>query len=66
VNSHWVLSVSDNGIGMTQKPEHYAQRGFGLSSMRERASAIGGQFQIDSKPGEGTRVSVRLARRRSA
>lgn len=61
--AHWVLSVSDDGIGMTQKPETYAQRGFGLASMRERALAIDGQWQIESRPGEGTRISVRLKKK---
>jgi len=28
--------------------------------MRQRASAIGGDWQIESKPGRGTRVSVRM------
>jgi signal transduction histidine kinase len=65
-NLHWVLSVSDNGRGMNQKLETYAQRGFGLTSMRERAGAIGGQWQIESRPGEGTRVSVRLPKRKLA
>jgi signal transduction histidine kinase len=30
--------------------------------MRERAGAIGGSFEIDSKPGVGTRIIVRLPR----
>jgi signal transduction histidine kinase len=31
--------------------------------MRQRAGAIGGEWQIESQPGEGTRVSVRMAKR---
>jgi len=31
--------------------------------MRQRASAIGGEWQIESEPGHGTRVSVRLLKR---
>jgi len=31
--------------------------------MRQRASAIGGEWQIDSQPGRGTRVSVRVLKR---
>jgi signal transduction histidine kinase len=63
-SDHWVVAVADNGRGMGQRPELYAQRGFGLTSMRERALAIGGQWQIDSRQGEGTRVSVRLPKRK--
>lgn len=59
----WALVVSDNGRGMYGSPESNAQRGFGLNSMRERAGAIGGEWEIDSRPGKGTVVSVRMLRR---
>jgi signal transduction histidine kinase len=58
--AHWILAVEDDGIGMKQGPEHSARQGFGLSSMRQRAGAIGGEWQIASEPGRGTRVSVRM------
>jgi signal transduction histidine kinase len=31
--------------------------------MRQRAGAIGGDWQIESEPGHGTRVSVRMMKR---
>jgi signal transduction histidine kinase len=58
--THWVLSVTDDGCGLEQTPEASAQEGFGLMSMRERATAIGGEWYIESQWGAGTRVSVRL------
>jgi signal transduction histidine kinase len=61
--AHWVLAVSDDGAGMEQSPELSARQGFGLSSMRQRAGAIGGEWQIESEPGRGTRVSVRMLKR---
>jgi signal transduction histidine kinase len=64
--AHWVLAVEDDGRGMDQRPEFYAREGFGLTSMRQRASAIGGEWQIESQPGTGTRVSVRLPKRKAA
>jgi signal transduction histidine kinase len=64
-SSHWIMSIADDGVGMEQRPELYARQGFGLSSMRQRAGAIGGEWQIESQPGAGTRVSVRMARRAS-
>jgi signal transduction histidine kinase len=64
--AHWVMSVEDDGRGMEQRPELYAREGFGLTSMRQRASAIGGEWQIESQPGAGTRVSVRLPKRKAA
>jgi signal transduction histidine kinase len=60
----WELAVADDGVGMDEHPELYASEGFGLSSMRQRAGAIGGEWRIESHPGAGTRVSVRMAKRR--
>src|SRR5262249_40175701 len=54
--SHWELAVADDGVGMARSPDLSANEGFGLTSMRQRAGAIGGQWQIDSEPGHGTRV----------
>jgi signal transduction histidine kinase len=62
--AHWELAVADDGVGMEQHPELYASEGFGLISMRQRAGAIGGEWLIESRPGAGTRVSVRMAKRR--
>jgi signal transduction histidine kinase len=59
-----MLCIRDDGVGMQQLPELYAQQGFGLANMRERAESLGGRWQIDSQPGEGTRVSVRIPRNR--
>ena len=62
---NWELAVADDGVGMEQGPDVYAREGFGLSSMRQRAGAIGGEWRIDSTPGAGTRVSVRMLKRAS-
>ncbi len=64
--AHWMLSVEDDGRGMEHRPEWYAREGFGLTSMRQRASAIGGEWQIESQRGAGTRISVRLPKRKAA
>jgi len=63
--AHWELAVADDGAGMEQGPELSARQGFGLASMRQRASAIGGEWQIASEPGHGTRISVRMLKRAS-
>jgi signal transduction histidine kinase len=57
-----LLCIHDDGRGMRLQPELYARLGFGLNNMRERAESLGGQWQIQSEPGEGTRVSVRIPR----
>ncbi len=61
--AHWALSVADDGVGIDEHKELYSGEGFGLTSMRQRAGAIGGEWRIDSQPGNGTRVSVRLPKR---
>ncbi len=48
------LRVADDGRGF--EPARGAGRGFGLQSMRERLARLGGQVEVESKPGGGTRV----------
>jgi signal transduction histidine kinase len=52
-----VASIWDDGVGFN--PD-FVRRGefprFGLSTIRERASSIGGSLAIESTPGEGTTV----------
>jgi signal transduction histidine kinase len=53
------LEVSDNGKGMT--PARVAHgTSLGLLGMRERAQLWGGEVTIQSAPGKGTTVVVRL------
>jgi len=51
-----LAEVSDDGTGFD--PESPA--GVGLRSMRERTRALGGKLEVDSEPGRGTRVRVRI------
>jgi signal transduction histidine kinase len=57
-----LLCIRDDGAGMHNAPALYAQQGFGLNNMRERAESFGGQWRIESEPGTGTSVSVRIPR----
>jgi signal transduction histidine kinase len=48
------LEVQDNGVGFDSQsafPGH-----FGLNTMRERATDLGGRVDIESRPGAGTMV----------
>jgi NarL family two-component system sensor histidine kinase LiaS len=47
-------TIRDDGIGFD--PDG-ARDGFGLRSMRERASALGGRVEVESAAGAGTRIS---------
>ncbi len=69
-----VVSVTDNGIGVAAEDiprlfqpfqrlhlrRHYEGNGLGLALVRQVATAHGGEVQMQSQPGVGTRVSLRL------
>ena len=55
------LEVRDDGCGFGPTGEA-VNGGLGILGMRERATHAGAQFALDSAPGRGTRVGVRLAR----
>ena len=57
-DGYLLLQVSDDGDGfdMSQVPAGH----MGLNTMRQRVAALGGEYQVSSKPGGGTSVSVRL------
>ena len=55
------VEIRDDGRGMPDPQESSSVRtGVGLTSMRERASELGGSLVVESLPGGGTRVSARL------
>jgi signal transduction histidine kinase len=50
-----ILDVEDNGMGF-EMAETEQRLGHGLLNMRMRAHAVGGQLEVNSVPGKGTRV----------
>jgi len=56
------ITVSDQGTGFElaelDQRSKAGQVGWGLFSIRERLTLLGGQFEIDSAPGKGTRVRL--------
>ncbi|CAN5856925.1 hypothetical protein BH23ACT1_BH23ACT1_00320 [soil metagenome] len=55
-------TVADDGIGFDPQARAILSRRLGLTSMRERAQALGGTTVISSQPGAGTTVSVTVPR----
>ncbi len=54
-----MLRVSDNGLGFSlQAPRKPAS--LGLMGLRERAHLLKGTITVDSAPGQGTRIEVRI------
>jgi len=63
------VCVSDHGCGfdLAEAEKHASEhRGFGLFSARERLGLRGGSLEIDSAPGDGTRVVASVPRYSSA
>jgi signal transduction histidine kinase len=52
-----LLEVADNGTGFDPG---LASGGLGLTSMRERAAAVGGMLRVTSTPGAGTKVRMEV------
>jgi PAS domain S-box-containing protein len=59
VNRSLVIHVADDGIGFNPsklKSRLYDNQGFGLFSIRERLRHLGGQMEVKSIKGRGTRI----------
>jgi signal transduction histidine kinase len=54
------LRVADDGCGFDPEEAATRSRRLGLTSMRERAEALGGSLEIDSRPGDGTTIEVEV------
>jgi PAS domain S-box-containing protein len=62
-DSQLLATVIDNGVGFDYEriEANAVQMGhFGLLSVRERLEYMGGQFQIESAPGQGTKVILTM------
>lgn len=59
VNGVLEMDIRDDGIGFDHE-EVRSRKTFGLMGMRERALQFGGESRIDSKPGSGTTVRIRI------
>jgi signal transduction histidine kinase/ligand-binding sensor domain-containing protein len=58
------LGVRDNGAGFEPAAVFAREdRHYGLVGMRERVQAVGGDFHLDSTPGKGTNLTVRIPRK---
>jgi signal transduction histidine kinase len=54
------LVIEDNGRGFDPKTGGTAGGHLGLAGMRERVALLGGTIEIESAPGEGTTIQVRV------
>jgi len=57
------LQVKDDGKGFPAKTngaQWFRHLGFGLFSLRERLSQLGGDLEVESRPGQGTSVRITI------
>jgi signal transduction histidine kinase len=61
-NRIFCCSIEDDGVGFDVRAveSDCKRRGLGLIGMQERLNAIGGTLSIDSEPGRGTKILIRL------
>jgi two-component system sensor histidine kinase UhpB len=58
-----VLTIEDDGVGFDSEAQRTGKAGYGLTTMRERAEAVGGTFEAYSEKGKGARIRVEVPRR---
>ena len=54
------LRVEDDGVGFHVEEAFARRESFGLAGMRERVALVGGRFQVESRPGRGSTISIEL------
>jgi PAS domain S-box-containing protein len=55
-----IFIVADDGAGFNPKDKKKRGKGMGLTGMKERVALLGGSLEIESAPGRGTTVYVRI------
>jgi signal transduction histidine kinase len=59
LNGAVTVEIRDDGRGF-DPAEAAERRGMGLALMRERVTELGGSFRLDTAPGDGAAIMVRL------
>ena len=63
-DNHVVLVVEDDGVGFDPAAIAGGENGIGLAGMKERAAIIGATLQVESAPGRGAAIFLRVPSRR--
>jgi len=62
------VSIQDNGNGFDyselESSGYFENPGHGIFNMKERASYIGGTFELETAPGKGTKIQITLSLKR--
>ena len=60
LDRHVELRIDDDGIGFSTTDGAARARGLGLLSLDERSKLLGGSFDLETGPGKGTHICIRL------
>jgi len=55
------MVIEDDGVGFELGDPKAGSDGIGLASMRERAALVGASLDIESVPGKGTAIYMRVS-----
>ncbi len=55
-----ILQTKDDGIGFSYNEKTQMAKGVGLLSLQSRAELLGGQLNVDTEPGHGTRFEIEI------
>jgi signal transduction histidine kinase len=58
--NYLVLATNDNGAGFDYQEQLKNSKGLGLKSLMNRIYLLQAEFLIDSKPGKGTSITIRI------
>jgi signal transduction histidine kinase len=58
VSDRFQIEIRDNGVGFKVQSRAALHEGLGLFGMQERIHLLGGQFEIESAPGQGTCLHI--------
>lgn len=59
-SGYLILATKDNGVGFDHKEQLNNSKGLGLKSLMNRVYLLQAEFLIDSKPGKGTSITIRI------
>lgn len=54
------LLIEDNGVGFDKNELDLYKEGYGLTGMKNRINSLSGSMHIDTKPGHGTTILIRI------
>jgi signal transduction histidine kinase len=59
-NGQTIMEIEDDGCGFSYEGETSMKGGHGIKNMLERSKKLGGNLAIETSPGKGTKVIVKI------